>query len=134
MDEPVFSESDLQKADEIFEATARHLLDKNAQMLSKYRYLLLMESMVSLNIKSEYLKIIFLTCLIMSTSSVIRLVSTVTASEHCRRLQIVANFSHEIYLATATLPPKPMFYCFPPLSVSQFPSNNHMYIGVKVSV
>lgn len=45
----MFSESDLQKADEIFEATARHLLDKNAQMLSKYRYLLLMESMVSMH-------------------------------------------------------------------------------------
>lgn len=47
LDEPVFSESDLHKADEIFEATARHLLDKNAQMLNKYKYLLLMESMVS---------------------------------------------------------------------------------------
>uniref|UniRef100_A0A1B6J695 GLTSCR protein conserved domain-containing protein n=1 Tax=Homalodisca liturata TaxID=320908 RepID=A0A1B6J695_9HEMI len=45
LDEPVFSESDLSKADEIFEATARHLLDKNAQMLNKYNYLLLMESM-----------------------------------------------------------------------------------------
>ncbi|XP_054289400.1 mucin-4-like isoform X1 [Macrosteles quadrilineatus] len=45
LDEPVFSEGDLQKADEIFEATARHLLDKNQQMLNKYRYLLLMESM-----------------------------------------------------------------------------------------
>lgn len=48
LDEPVFSESDLHKADEIFEATARHLLDKNAQMLNKYKYLLLMESMVSI--------------------------------------------------------------------------------------
>lgn len=52
LDEPVFSESDLHKADEIFEATARHLLDKNAQMLNKYKYLLLMESMVSICILS----------------------------------------------------------------------------------
>lgn len=47
LDDQVLSERDLEKADEIFEATARHLLDKNAQMLNKYNYLLLMESMVS---------------------------------------------------------------------------------------
>ncbi|RZF49214.1 hypothetical protein LSTR_LSTR010944 [Laodelphax striatellus] len=44
-DDPVLSQRDLEKADEFFEATARHLLDKNAQMLNKYNYLLLMESM-----------------------------------------------------------------------------------------
>lgn len=51
-DEPVLSEKDLEKADEIFEATAKHLLDKNRQMLHKYSYLLCKESMVSiLNVK-----------------------------------------------------------------------------------
>lgn len=43
--EPVLSEKDLEKADEIFETTARHLLDKRSQMLNKYRYLLFRESM-----------------------------------------------------------------------------------------
>ena len=47
LDEPVLSEKDLEKADEIFEATAKHLLDKNAQMLNKYSYLICKESMVS---------------------------------------------------------------------------------------
>lgn len=47
LDEPVLSEKDLEKADEIFEATAKHLLDKNAQMLHKYSYLLCKESMVN---------------------------------------------------------------------------------------
>ena len=47
LDEPVLSEKDLEKADEIFEATAKHLLDKKAQLLHKYSYLLCKESMVS---------------------------------------------------------------------------------------
>ncbi|XP_065220592.1 mucin-5AC-like [Planococcus citri] len=45
LDEPILSEKDLEKADEIFEATAKHLLDKNAQMLNKYSYLICKESM-----------------------------------------------------------------------------------------
>ncbi|KAG8226238.1 hypothetical protein J437_LFUL006340 [Ladona fulva] len=45
LNERVLSARDLDKADEIFEATARHLLDKFSQMTAKYRYLLLMESM-----------------------------------------------------------------------------------------
>lgn len=46
--EQLLSQQDLEKADEFFEATAKHLLDKFRQMMNKYRYLLLMESMVSL--------------------------------------------------------------------------------------
>jgi hypothetical protein len=45
--EQLLSQQDLEKADEFFEATAKHLLDKFRQMMNKYRYLLLMESMVS---------------------------------------------------------------------------------------
>uniref|UniRef100_A0A8D8VE04 Protein FAM193A n=1 Tax=Cacopsylla melanoneura TaxID=428564 RepID=A0A8D8VE04_9HEMI len=45
LDDPVLSERDLSKADEIFEATAQHLLDKKAQMINKYKYLLIKESM-----------------------------------------------------------------------------------------
>ncbi|XP_068082122.1 serine-rich adhesin for platelets [Anabrus simplex] len=47
--EQVLSQQDLEKADEIFEATAKHLLDKFRQMMNKYRYLLLMESMREVN-------------------------------------------------------------------------------------
>ena len=49
--EQLLSQQDLEKADEFFEATAKHLLDKFRQMMNKYRYLLLMESMVSCFIK-----------------------------------------------------------------------------------
>ncbi|KAI5701669.1 hypothetical protein M8J75_011936 [Diaphorina citri] len=45
LDDPVLSERDLAKADEIFEATAQHLLDKKSQMINKYKYLLVKESM-----------------------------------------------------------------------------------------
>lgn len=48
--EQVLSQQDLEKADEIFEATAKHLLDKFRQMMNKYRCLLLMESMVSIKV------------------------------------------------------------------------------------
>lgn len=44
--EKMLSHKDLEKADEFFEATARHLLDKFEQMVHKYQYLLLMESQV----------------------------------------------------------------------------------------
>lgn len=45
--EQLLSQRDLEKADEIYEeATAKHLLDKFKQMMQKYRYLLLKESMV----------------------------------------------------------------------------------------
>lgn len=47
--EKVLSQKDLEKADEIFEATAKHLLDKFRQMMNKYNYLLLMESMREVN-------------------------------------------------------------------------------------
>lgn len=46
-DQPVLSTKDLNKADEIFELTARHFIDKFARMVDKYRYLLLKESTVS---------------------------------------------------------------------------------------
>lgn len=52
--EQLLSQQDLEKADEFFEATAKHLLDKFRQMLNKYRYLLLMESMVSVIRKMSY--------------------------------------------------------------------------------
>lgn len=42
-DQPVLSEKDLTKADEIFELTARHFIDKFGRMVDKYRYLLLKE-------------------------------------------------------------------------------------------
>lgn len=45
-DQPVLSEKDLNKADEIFELTARHFIDKFSRMVDKYRCLLLKESMV----------------------------------------------------------------------------------------
>ncbi|XP_069693632.1 mucin-2-like isoform X3 [Periplaneta americana] len=47
--EQLLSQQDLEKADEFFEATAKHLLDKFRQMMNKYRYLLLMESMREVN-------------------------------------------------------------------------------------
>ncbi|KAF5285769.1 hypothetical protein FQR65_LT13048 [Abscondita terminalis] len=43
--QPVLSQKDLNKADEIFELTARHFIDKFSRMVDKYRYLLLKESM-----------------------------------------------------------------------------------------
>lgn len=46
--QPVLSQKDLNKADEIFELTARHFIDKFSKMVDKYRYLLLKESMVIL--------------------------------------------------------------------------------------
>lgn len=46
-DQPVLSEKDLSKADEIFELTAKHFIDKFSRMVDKYRCLLLKESMVS---------------------------------------------------------------------------------------
>lgn len=52
--EQLLSQQDLEKADEFFEATAKHLLDKFRQMMNKYRYLLLMESMVRCLIKIIY--------------------------------------------------------------------------------
>ncbi|KAL1117376.1 hypothetical protein AAG570_004702 [Ranatra chinensis] len=45
MNEPVLSEKDLAKADEIFEQTAKHLLDKKTHMYNKYTFLILKESM-----------------------------------------------------------------------------------------
>lgn len=42
--EKVLSQKDLDKADEFFEATSQHLLDKYEQMVHKYQYLCLMES------------------------------------------------------------------------------------------
>lgn len=46
-DQPVLSQKDLDKADEIFELTAKHFIDKFSRMVDKYKYLLLKESMVS---------------------------------------------------------------------------------------
>lgn len=43
--QPVLSQKDLNKADEIFELTARHFIDKFSRMVDKYRFLLLKESM-----------------------------------------------------------------------------------------
>lgn len=44
--QPVLSQKDLNKADEIFELTARHFIEKFRLMVNKYKYLLLKESMV----------------------------------------------------------------------------------------
>lgn len=46
MNEPVLSEKDLAKADELFEQTAKHLLDKKNHMYNKYTFLILKESTV----------------------------------------------------------------------------------------
>ncbi|KAK5638151.1 hypothetical protein RI129_012446 [Pyrocoelia pectoralis] len=43
--QPVLSQKDLNKADEIFELTARHFIDKFSRMVDKYRFLLVKESM-----------------------------------------------------------------------------------------
>nr|XP_008195015.1 PREDICTED: glioma tumor suppressor candidate region gene 1 protein [Tribolium castaneum] len=45
MDQPVLSQKDLDKADEIFELTAEHFIAKYAKMVDKYKYLLMKESM-----------------------------------------------------------------------------------------
>lgn len=45
MDQPILSEKDLSKADEIFELTARHFIGKFGKMVDKYKYLLMKESM-----------------------------------------------------------------------------------------
>lgn len=47
MDQPVLSQKDLDKADEIFEHTAKHFIAKYDKMQDKYKYLLLKESQVS---------------------------------------------------------------------------------------
>ncbi|XP_050300396.1 polyhomeotic-proximal chromatin protein-like isoform X2 [Anthonomus grandis grandis] len=44
-DQPVLSEQDLSKADEIFEVTAKHFIAKFDRMNDKYKYLLMKESM-----------------------------------------------------------------------------------------
>lgn len=44
----MLSERDLELADEIFESTAKQMLDKKASLFNKYRYLLFKESMVSI--------------------------------------------------------------------------------------
>ncbi|GJQ75409.1 hypothetical protein Trydic_g23579 [Trypoxylus dichotomus] len=44
-DQPVLSIKDLNKADEIFELTAKHFIDKFSKMVDKYRFLRLRESM-----------------------------------------------------------------------------------------
>lgn len=48
LNEAVLSERDLELADEIFESTAKQMLDKKASLFNKYRYLLFKESMVSI--------------------------------------------------------------------------------------
>lgn len=56
----MLSERDLELADEIFESTAKHLLDKKASLFNKYRYLLFKESMVRTYLKknvSKYLEV-----------------------------------------------------------------------------
>ncbi|KAG5879758.1 hypothetical protein JTB14_027044 [Gonioctena quinquepunctata] len=45
LEQPVLSEKDLDKADEIFELTAQHFIGKFARMEDKYKYLLMKESM-----------------------------------------------------------------------------------------
>lgn len=52
MDQPVLSQKDLHKADEIFELTAEHFIAKYAKMVDKYKYLLMKESMVSTRMDS----------------------------------------------------------------------------------
>lgn len=47
-DQPVLSIKDLNKADEIFELTAKHFIDKFSKMVDKYRFLRSRESMVSI--------------------------------------------------------------------------------------
>lgn len=49
LNDAVLSERDLELADEIFESTATHLLDKKALLFNKYRYLLFKESMVNID-------------------------------------------------------------------------------------
>lgn len=53
LDQPVLSQKDLDKADEIFELTARHFMGKYSKMVDKYKYLLMKESMVSKSILFE---------------------------------------------------------------------------------
>lgn len=48
-EQPVLSEKDLSKADEIFELTARHFIGKFGRMVDKYRFLLHKESQVSIS-------------------------------------------------------------------------------------
>ncbi|CAH0549125.1 unnamed protein product [Brassicogethes aeneus] len=45
MEQPVLSEKDLDKADEIFEVTAKHFIGKYSKMVDKYKFLLMKESM-----------------------------------------------------------------------------------------
>lgn len=54
LNDAVLSERDLELADEIFESTAKHLLDKKASLFNKYRYLLFKESMVIIKINLQY--------------------------------------------------------------------------------
>lgn len=67
--QPILSEKDLNKADEIFELTARHFIEKFRMMVNKYKYLLLKESMVSGRSRSS-----------------VRLCKIVFRSGRCRRL------------------------------------------------
>lgn len=58
LNEAVLSERDLELADEIFESTAKQMLDKKTSLFNKYRYLLFKESMVSIVLILYYLLII----------------------------------------------------------------------------
>lgn len=53
----MLSERDLELADEIFESTAKQMLDKKASLFNKYRYLLFKESMVSIILILYYMLI-----------------------------------------------------------------------------
>jgi len=53
----VLSERDLELADEIFESTAKQMLDKKTSLFNKYRYLLFKESMVSIVLILYYMLI-----------------------------------------------------------------------------
>lgn len=56
LEQPVLSQKDLDKADEIFELTARHFMGKYSKMVDKYKYLLMKESMVSNRCKISFLQ------------------------------------------------------------------------------
>ena len=58
LNESVLSEKDLAKADELFEETAKHLLNKFSAMKCKFQYLLMMESTVSLD-KQKLFKLLY---------------------------------------------------------------------------
>ncbi|CAG9861226.1 unnamed protein product [Phyllotreta striolata] len=106
LDQPVLSEKDLDKADEIFELTAQHLIGKFSKMEDKYKYLLMKESMRQVQ-----------------TSELMMLDRMLLNDEQQSLMKVRQERENEILNVSETeLPPPPLP---PPISKSAHNSNSN---------